>query len=164
LKSLKDPIQLKEAAANRHTINGSPMTLDIQPSTALARRYQVDARVAELESIQGNVRRCTSQAPDHPTGPPPLPPAREPTLFDKHRGRQLRRSLFELDAPDFEGPAFQAFESIKFARRAFGLNTEQAHFQLAFWTGQERFHRLNGLACHLLLSVIDRDRAPYRVG
>ena len=42
----------------------------------------------------------------------------------------------DLDAPDFECAAFRALEGIEFALSAFGLNTEQTHFKLAFWTGQ----------------------------
>jgi hypothetical protein len=44
--------------------------------------------------------------------------------------------LFDLDAPDFECAAFRALEGIEFVRGAFGLNTEQSHFKLAFWTGE----------------------------
>ena len=44
--------------------------------------------------------------------------------------------LLDLDATNFEGAAFRALKGIEFAPGTFGLNTEQSHFKLAFWTGQ----------------------------
>ncbi|MGB7178447.1 MAG: hypothetical protein WBD33_16520, partial [Xanthobacteraceae bacterium] len=66
--------------------------------------------------------------------------------------------LRDLDAPDFEGAAFRALESVYVPAGAFALDTEQAQFDLALRASQRGFHDyLSRRANHDVLSGCRRE-------